>query len=95
VLLKCVANVESLRYVISFKGERRAMAPLVVVMRSSCSGIVACAARSAADGSAAGRRTGGVVRGRSVIVVGRWPPRENVVRWRRRWPWRDLGSVFH
>lgn len=35
---------------------------------------------------------GGVV-GRSVMVVGWWAPREKVVRWRRRWPWSDLGSI--
>jgi hypothetical protein len=30
--------------------------------------------------------------GRRVMVVGRWPPREKVVRWRRSWPWTDFGS---
>ena len=34
----------------------------------------------------------GWVRGRRVSVVGKWPPREKVVRWRRSWPCRDLGS---
>jgi hypothetical protein len=41
----------------------------------------------------AGRIAAGWVRGRRVRVVGRWPPNEKVVRWRRSWPWRDLGSV--
>ena len=77
---------------ISFSGERSAIEPLVVVMRSSCSGIVACAASSGAEG-VAGRKVGGVVRGRRVMDVGRWPPRENVVRWRRAWPPRDFGSI--
>lgn len=61
-------------------------------MRSCCAGIVASAATAEASGEG-GRRVVGVVRGRSVRVVGRWPPREKVVLWRRRWPWRDLGSV--
>lgn len=31
--------------------------------------------------------------GRRVRVLGKWPVWK-VVRWRRRWPERDLGSVF-
>jgi hypothetical protein len=34
-----------------------------------------------------------VIRGSKVIVVGKWPPREKVVRWRSRWPCSDFGSV--
>jgi hypothetical protein len=67
------------------------MEPVVLVMRISCSGIVASAAMSMASGLG-GRRDGALVRGRRVIVVGRWPPRAKVVRWRRICPWRDLGS---
>lgn len=54
-----------------------------VVSSSWCSGMVASAAVSAAVG-VAGRVVGGVVRGRRVIDVGRWPPRAKVVRGRRR-----------
>lgn len=69
----------SLRYWISFKGDKSAIEPVLEVMSISCSGIVASAAVSAADG-VAGRIVGAVVRGRRVRVVGRWPPRAKVVR---------------
>ena len=36
---------------------------------------------------------GAMGEGSRVIVVGTAPPREKEVRWRRRWPWRDFGSV--
>lgn len=58
------------------------MEPVLQVMRISCSGIVSSAAMSIASGLG-GRSEGALVRGRRVIVVGRWPPREKVVRWRR------------
>jgi len=61
------------------------MEPVLHVMRISCSGIVSSAAMSIASGLG-GRSEGALVRGRRVIVVGRWPPREKVVRWRRIWP---------
>lgn len=34
----------------------------------------------------------GRVRGSCMLRVGGCAPAEKVVRWRRRWPWRDLGS---
>jgi hypothetical protein len=46
------------------------MEPVVLVMRISCSGIVASAAMSMASGLG-DRRDGALVRGRRVIVVGR------------------------
>jgi alkanesulfonate monooxygenase SsuD/methylene tetrahydromethanopterin reductase-like flavin-dependent oxidoreductase (luciferase family) len=55
------------------------MEPVVVVISSWWPGIVASAAAST-DSAVAGRIVVDVVRGRSVIVVGRWPPSENVVR---------------
>ena len=67
------------------------MEPVWDVTRISCSGIVASAATSMASG-VAGRRVVEVVRGRRVMVVGRWPPREKVVRWRRKVPPLVLGS---
>jgi hypothetical protein len=35
----------------------------------------------------------GVVAGRRRDLVGWWAPVLKVVRWRRRWPWRDFGSA--
>jgi hypothetical protein len=69
------------------------MEPVLDVSRSWFSGIVASADVSTAIG-VAGSIVGVVVRGRSVIDVGRWPPREKVVRGSRRWPCSDLGSVI-
>lgn len=59
------------------------MEPVLDVMRIWCSGMVASAAMSIASGEG-GRRVGAVVRGSRVIEVVMWPPREKVVRWRRR-----------
>jgi len=67
---------------------------VVDVIKSSCSGIVSSAACSIAEGEG-GRRVAGLVRGNSVMVVGRCPPKEKVERERRRWPCNDLGSVVH
>jgi len=67
------------------------MAPVWDVTRICCSGFVALAATSMASG-VPGRRVVDVVRGRRVIVVGRWPPREKEVRWRRKAPPLLLGS---
>ena len=58
------------------------MEHVLQVIRISCSGIVASAAMSIASGLG-GSRVGALVRGRRVIDVGRWPPKEKVVRWRR------------
>lgn len=74
-------------------GERSEIQPVVEVSRSSCSGIVASAAVSMASGDG-GRRVAALVRGRTVMLVGRWPPRAKVERCRRRWPCRDFGSVI-
>ena len=69
----------SLRYWDSDNGERRDIAPVCDVMRISCSGMVASAASSIASGDA-GSSAVDVVRGRSVMVVGRCPPSEKEVR---------------
>jgi hypothetical protein len=61
------------------------------VSRSCCEGMVASAAISMASGDG-GSMVEAVVRGRRVMVVGRWPPREKVVRCSKRCPWRDFGS---
>ena len=55
------------------------MAPLARVMSRADERLV----DSGGDEVAAGV---GVVKGTSVMVVGKCPPRENVVRWRRSWP---------
>lgn len=52
---------------------------------------MASAAMSIASGDG-GSMVAAVVRGRRVMVVGRCPPREKVVRCNNRCPWRDLGS---
>jgi hypothetical protein len=67
------------RYCGSVRGVRREMLPVEDVMRIWCPGMVASAAVSREDGSEEGRRVADLVRGRRVIVVGRWPPREKVV----------------
>jgi hypothetical protein len=67
------------RYCDSVRGVRREMLPVEDVMRIWCPGMVASAAVSREDGSEEGRRVADLVRGRRVIVVGRWPPREKVV----------------
>lgn len=54
--------------------------------------MVAEAAMSMASGEG-GRMVEAVVRGRSVMVVGRWPPREKVVRFNSKCPCKDLGSI--
>lgn len=46
---------------------------------------MASAAMSIASGDG-GSMVEAVVRGRRVMVVGRWPPREKIVRWSRRCP---------
>lgn len=91
VLVRWLARVFSRRYWASDRGVRREIVPVLSLKRSSCSGDAVSVALSAALG-VAGSMLGALVRGRRVMVEGRWPPRENVVRWRRRWPWRDLGS---
>lgn len=45
------------------------------------------------DGESGFGWVGGKVRGRRRVDVGGEGVTEKVVRWRRRWPWRDLGSV--
>lgn len=55
------------------------MAPVVVVIRTSCSGIVSSAAVCKAPGAECVIVVD-LVRGSNVIVVGRCPPKENVVR---------------
>ena len=80
------------RYWDSVRGERRNIAPVVVVIRISWSAMASKAAM-ARDSDVPGRMEAVLVRGRRVIVVGTWPPREKVVRWRRSCPWRDFGSV--
>ena len=67
------------RYCDSDNGESRAIEPVLDVIRMSCSGIVASAASSIASG-VGGKTVGAFVRGSRVIVEGRWPPREKVVR---------------
>lgn len=52
---------------------------------------MASAAMSIASGDG-GSMVAAVVRGSRVMVVGRCPPREKVVRCNNRCPWRDLGS---
>lgn len=61
-------------------------------------GRVASAAMVVDDGrvgAEGGRREGERVRGRRCMEVGMWPPREKFVRCSNKWPWRDLGSIFH
>ncbi len=82
----------NLLYWDSERGASSEIDPVEDVIRIWCSGIVASAAISMASGLG-GRREGALVRGRRVMVVGRWPPREKVVRCRRMVPWRDLGSI--
>lgn len=79
MFVRWLVKVLNFRYCDSDNGERRAIEPEFDVRRISCSGIVASAAIAMASG-VAGRMVGALVRGRRVIVEGRWPPRENVVR---------------
>ena len=91
---KWFANVLSFLYCDSERGDKREIEPVWDVIKISCSGIVASAAMSIFSG-VAGNRDVDVVRGRSVIVVGMWPPRENIVRWRRKLPPLVFGSKPH
>lgn len=77
------------------RGDRIPRAPVRVVRRRDEAGTVASAALFAASSAVGrgGRVVAGRVRGRRVRVVGMWPPRENVVRWRNKWPCKDFGSV--
>lgn len=66
------------RYSDSETGVKRAREPDVRVRRISCWGMVSSAAVSMAS-SERGMIVAAFVLGRRVMVVGMWPPRENVV----------------
>ena len=83
MFVRWLARVFRRRYWASDSGERRDMAPVLSLMRISCSGTPS-AALSGVPGLAGSELLGALVRGTTVMVVGRCPPREKVVRCRRR-----------
>ena len=76
----------------SVRGVRRAREPVCVVMRTVCAGLTS--AGSSSDFSVDVERGIVGVAGNNVIVLGKCPPREKVVRWSSSWPCRDLGSIY-
>ena len=96
MFVRWVVSVLRWRYWDSLSGVRRASEPVGDVRRICWSGGEAVLGEgevSIVSGYGVGGVVGVVVRGRRVMFVAMWPPREKVVRWRRKCPCWVLGSI--